>query len=216
MADGKLFIACGASRSGKTAWVKEQIKNQTRVMVWDVEGAYTIGKRISNKNDLYKWLVSGSGSVCYTGALSDFDYFCQVAFCWARKIYLKAKPSVLVVEELADVTSPAKAPPGWGIVVRRGLKYDLTIYAITQRPSESDKTCFGNASMIHCCRLSTATDCRYMADQLGIPVAEIQGMRSDSEANRWDFLQRNQENGKISRGFLSFGPSGKAIFKQKK
>ena len=61
-----------------------------------------------------------------------FAAFCSLAWVWMR-----TRPrAVLVVEELADVTSPGKAPAAWGEIVRKHRKTGATVYALTQRPAE--------------------------------------------------------------------------------
>jgi hypothetical protein len=77
------------------------------------------------------------------------------------------------VEELADVTSPGKAPVYWGEIVRKGLRYGPQIYALTQRPSESDKTVMGNVSIIHCHQMARSEDSAYMARELRIELALV-------------------------------------------
>ncbi len=56
---------------------------------------------------------------------------------WLRKL-------TVIVEELADVTTPQKAPESWGVLLRRGRKYGISTYAVTQRIQEIDKTIIGN------------------------------------------------------------------------
>jgi hypothetical protein len=103
---------------------------------------------------------------------AEFDFFCRLAWVWLRQAR-----GTLVVEELADVTHPGKAPVAWGEIIRKGLAYGPTIYAVTQRPSESDKTAIGNASLVHCHRMMLAIDCVYMARQLRVPVERVENLK---------------------------------------
>lgn len=203
--DGELFTVCGASRSGKSVFVMERTRARQRVIVWDIEGQYE-GQRVTNKAELLRVIKAKAGAdrarICYTGALADFDFFCRCAFVFVRAGYLAGLASCVIVEELADVTSPGKAPEGWGVLIRRGLKYGADIFAITQRPSESDKTSLGNSSLIHCCRLSSVRDCRYMADMLALHPDQVQALKS--EKTRLEFIQRDMRTGKNNKGFLSF------------
>ncbi|MCL1072999.1 hypothetical protein [Shewanella dokdonensis] len=87
-----------------------------------------------------------------------FEFWAACAFAWCN--------ACIVAEELADVTTAGKAPPHWGQVVRRGRARGLApIFAITQRPSESDKTTVGNATLVRCGRLNRANDRKYMAQE---------------------------------------------------
>jgi hypothetical protein len=94
----------------------------------------------------------GAFRVGYIGAVTPkhFQIFCKLAWVW-----LRAAAGVLVVEELSDVTNPAKAPPAWGAICRKHRHaLGSTVYALTQRPAESDKTILGNAELIHAGRMN--------------------------------------------------------------
>jgi hypothetical protein len=99
----------------------------------------------------------------------EFSFWCEVAFI--------AGNLTAVAEETADVTSPSKAPPGWGKVIRRGRHQRLIVYGITQRPAESDKTIIGNSTLIHCCKLKRVEDRKYMAREMGVEFAEVDSLK---------------------------------------
>lgn len=118
---------------------------------------------------------------------AHFELFCNIAWVWIRMAR-----GALVVEELADVTHPGKAPVAWGEIIRKGLRYGPVIYAITQRPSESDKTALGNASRVHCHRMQRAADCAYMAAELRVPALEVGQLRPFEwiERDAWGHVTR--------------------------
>lgn len=201
MADGALTVAVGASRSGKTAWVKKELARQKgRILVWDVEGQYSAEgyHRVTTPAALVDAVRDKAlKKIAFVPAtLGLFEFFCKVAWVFAREPGHKA----LVVEELADVTTPAKAPAAWGIIVRRGLKYDCDIYAITQRPAESDKTIMGNAGVIHCCGVQRAKDRAYMAAEMDLPLEAIASLSRE----RLEFVHKDMRSGKTDRGALKF------------
>lgn len=173
--DGKLVYLLGVSRSGKTYWLKQQLKKVKRVLVWDSKGEYAMMRgyqEIKNLSELHK-AMTGTGIIAdkklaYTGELKTFEPFCRYAFQW-----LIAKRGVLVVEELADVTSPGKAVPGWGDICRKALAYAPVIFAVTQRPQEADRTVFGNATLIHCHMLTHENDRLTVARGMGIAPEKI-------------------------------------------
>ena len=102
-----------------------------------------------------------------------FPVFCRLAWAWGRG----GPGRKLVVEELADVTTPGKAPAEWGEIVRKGRKHGLDVYALTQRPAESDKTIVSNAAAIHSGFMGFPTDREYMAKCLGVSVADMEKLR---------------------------------------
>ncbi len=194
--DGLLYLTVGASGSGKTAWVHRRIAKARRVMAWDIEGQHTAGAEIIRDRRRLAEVANDSGPGRYAfipSSVKDFDFWARCAFLWVRRA-----PGVVVAEELADVTTPGKAPDGWGMLVRRGRKYGADIYAITQRPAESDKTAVGNAAVIHCCRMSRAKDRAYMADELDIDRRELAGLKG------LDWIEKDMRTGKIKRGTLTF------------
>lgn len=120
-----------------------------------------------------------------------FVIFCKLAFVWMR-----AHPNgVLLVDELSDVTSPGKATPGWGELVRKHRKFRRGhVYGMTQRPAESDKTIVGNATVLHSGRFNFDSDEEYMARCLKVPLEELQALPD------FQYIERNMRTKVISRG----------------
>jgi hypothetical protein len=161
----RIVLVCGGSGTGKSAWVKQQIAKSKRLLIWDSQGEYygpTI-RPITGKAELVEALAAAKSAnrrfAYIPRTLSDFDFWARCAFAW--------KNCTVVAEELADVTTPGKAPPGWGQVVRKGRANGIEIYAVTQRPAESDKTVIGNSTLTHCCKLKRDKDRAYMAAEMG-------------------------------------------------
>ena len=194
--DGKLFVIGGASRSGKTAWTKKRVWKLKRVIVWDVEDQWSKIKgfqRITSNAELVRLCsaVNGPLKIAFVagGDLSKaFDLWAGCVFYWGRY----CGPCVAVAEELADVSTPAKAPGNWGMLIRRGLKRGITIYAISQRWAEADKTALGNASRFVIFRV-VGKDNKYMAERSGVPVDTITGLKP------LHFVLVDAESGAISK-----------------
>ena len=189
-----IVLVCGGSGSGKTAWLTRQIKRERRVLVWDMKGEYARDfgyELIESLPALIERIRSAKEARVAFRSLypKDFDMWCRIAYAWGR--------CVVIAEELADVTTPGKAPPGWGMVVRRGRDRALKVYGVTQRPSESDKTIVGNRTMVHCCTLPRAADRAYMAREMGIDQSMLDGLQP------LHYVEANQAN-QITRRNLSF------------
>jgi hypothetical protein len=135
--------------------------------------------------------------IAYTGPVTveHFISFCKLAFVW-----LKSHPhSTLVVDELSDVTNPGKATRGWGEIVRKHRKFLYgRVFAITQRPAESDKSIMGNATKIHVGPMNLESDEDYMAKYLRVPAAEIAAL------NDLEYIELNKRTKQISRGTVTF------------
>jgi hypothetical protein len=178
--DGRLVIVAGASRSGKTAWTEKQVRGERRLIVWDAEDQWSKlrgFRRVNSMQDLLNACrSSGPARLAYVpgGNLKEqFDFWAGCVLFWGRYY----GPCVAVAEELADVTSSAKAPGKWGMVLRRGLKRGISIYAISQRWAEADKTCIGNASEFCLVRMSSGDDVAYMSRKTRVPVAELDKLK---------------------------------------
>lgn len=182
----------------------QQVRGAPALLVWD--SAYEWHRkcrleRVSNLADLHEHLVAelrgdrGPLRMAWVGAVSKdhFETFCRLAWVW-----LRASRGVLIVEELADVTSPGKAPAAWGEIVRKHRHSGGQVYALTQRPAESDKTIVGNAAVIHCGRMNRASDRKYMADCLDVSLEEITRLQD------LDYLERDMRTHRLERGRVRF------------
>jgi hypothetical protein len=180
------------------------VRGAPRLLVWDSVGEWTRGRVVTPVPGLLELhaaitpcLAKGGGfRYGYTGPATraHFETFCRLAWVWMRS----APDSVLVVEELADVTSPGKAPAAWGEIVRKHRHVQGRVYALTQRPAESDKTIVGNAAVIHGGFMAFAEDRAYMARCLDVPLAEVTALR------RLDWIERDMRTGALTRGTLNF------------
>lgn len=199
--DGRLVIVSGASRSGKTAWVRQQTKPARRVLVWDIEAQWCElpgFRKITTRAALFDAINSDKPArLAYVAGAADlkeeFNFWAACVMLWGRY----RGGCVAVAEELADVSTPAKAPQEWGILLRRGLKRGITIYAISQRWAEADKTAIGNASEFVVFR-AAGDDVAYMAKKARVPLADLEALQP------LQFI-RATVTGEVERGALKFG-----------
>lgn len=194
--DACICVACGGSGSGKSAWIKQQVRKYRRAVVWDISDEYSAAgfHRVQGLPGLARALLkagAGPGRYAYVPAgPDDFEGFCRAAFAWRR--------CAVIVEELANVTTPGKAPWGWHRIVSMGRKYGLHVYAATQRPAESDKTVIGNATLLHVGRMTRATDRAYMARELDIDRAMLDVLKP------LEFVEKDMAKGRVTRGKMKF------------
>lgn len=199
--DGRLFVVCGSTRSGKTAWTKKAAGRQPLVHCWDVEGQWRELRgwtAVHGRPSLSAAVQNGArGRFAFQPAAdlrSDFDH-------WARWQLWRAKTAgggAVIAEELADVTHAGKASGYWGLLVRRALKRGTSIYAITQRPAEVDKTTIGNMTDMVCFRLSRLKDRQAVAAEIGVEVSDLTALQP------LDFIRADMTTGTITRGRLKF------------
>lgn len=200
--DGRLYVIAGASRSGKTAWTARQVKGARRVLAWDPEAQWCElpgWRKVTTRAQLLQAAQKpGAQRVAYVagGSLqAEFDFWAGCVMYAGRYV----EPLEAIAEELADVTTPAKAPGNWGILVRRGLKRGITLRCISQRWSEADKTAFGNASDYVVFRQSSGDDAAYLSRKTRIELAEVNALAP------LQFVHMDALTGQIQRGKLTFG-----------
>lgn len=186
----------------------QQIQRTAQLLVWDTVGEWSrrrVVTPVHTLRELHAAIVSNANiRVGYVGPISTLDergrpvslfpIFCQLAWVWMRC----GRGRILVIEELADVTSPGKAPAAWGEIVRKGRHEGGSIYALTQRPAESDKTIAGNADVIHCGRLSFPGDRKTLAEYLDVPVADITALPSLA------YIERDMRTRELRTGAVKF------------
>ena len=199
--DGQLYVIAGASRSGKTAWTRKRIAKAKRIWAWDPEAQWCElpgWRKVSTRAELLACAQKpGAQKVAFVagGQLKeDFDFWAGAVMYAGRYV----EPLDAVAEELADVTTPSKAPGNWGILVRRGLKRGISLYCISQRWSEADKTAFGNASDFVIFRQSSGDDVTYLARKTRVEQGEI------NDLVPLQYVHMNALNGEIQRGKLRF------------
>lgn len=181
--EGELGVFTGASRQGKTYQVKKHTARARRVIVWSVKervDRYASNWRgaviVPDLGELRGRIVqarTGPAVLVYAPRdLADFSRWAELAHAMGI-----VEPCTVIAEELADVTHPGKAPPGWGDLVRQGLGWGVNIYAVTQSPAESDKTVFRNASFFHTHYMPNEPDRRTMAARMDIKPGDIQALK---------------------------------------
>lgn len=182
--DGEIMSVVGASGCGKTTWTMRQAARDARLIAWDYQGQWAAHgcTPIRSIPELARACSSREhGQYAYIGPVDTFDAFCRVALLW-----LKLGACTIVIEELAEVTSPGKAPPGWGELVRWAHKLSGRLIVLTQRPQESDKTSLGNSKRIVCFAVNGEDDAKYMAKRINVEWAAVASL----DYERHEYIER--------------------------
>jgi hypothetical protein len=202
--DGKLVIFSGSSRCGKTTKVSREVRagKFPAAFFWDVEAQFCQMQgvtRVKTISELIAIVKAGKrGKFAFVPAKTDLKaQFEKVCACVMHYGTYYGR-CCFVAEELADVTTVSKAPDSWGMLVRRGLKRSISIYAISQRWQEADKTALGNATDFFIFMQSTKMDAKYMADKTDIDIERIWHL------NKLEFLHYQKEGRILKGGKLTF------------
>ena len=206
--EGELGVYTGASRQGKTAALKQKVRKHGRVIVWSVKE--TVDKYAANwpdakiarnlgalKAHLMQRCSAKRERIIYVPeSLADFEGWAKLAYAWGNCGHANRLQTTTIAEELADVTTPAKAPESWGVLVRQGLGYGINIYAVTQRPAESDKTIMGNATYIHAHYVQRANDRAYIAREMDVDPEAINALNKLEWIEKWGG-EKDAKRGKV-------------------
>lgn len=174
-AESDITVVAGMSRSGKSAWVKKQLAGRKNILAWDPDGEYVLAgitKPIYTRQDWLKAiLLKQNIKFSYVAPINrdEFNF-------WSLAVLHRGNCTA-VAEETADVTHSGKAPQNWGELVRKGAKRGISIFAITQTPTESDKTVLRNARRIACFMVDTDSDISYMAAKMRVPREDIAALQ---------------------------------------
>lgn len=167
-ADGRITYIVGYTGSGKTTLLRELLRNSRRLLVWDgkAEWGNAWGCRVVTRpQELLKHILPGAPAsrISYRVPVSReaFEQFARLAW-----LYCQAHGGDVLIEELADVTTPSKAPLPWGEICRKSRGFGSNVYAVTQRPQEVDKTVQGNASFVSVGLMPDFVDATYCAKRL--------------------------------------------------
>lgn len=169
----------GTSGSGKSHAIKQTIKNDKRVLVFDPEGEYQAEgfKPFNRPAEFVKAVAESKGQpVRYAleaNGAKAFDIFCRVVMQAAGA----DKPLTCVVDELAGVTTITKAPPSWHTVLTRGRKYGVRVRAGAQSPTEIDKTLLRQRSHLWVGHMTRRDDWQYMAKETGLDVSVFETLK---------------------------------------
>lgn len=189
----------GSSGSGKTHNIKQDIRGDKRVLVFDPEGSFTKadGFVVTDSRKEFVRLARRSGDlkICFAaGGAPNFQWFCDVVFALADA----RRPSTMVVDELGGVTGSGKAQGAWFDLISRGRKYGVKIRAGAQRPAEIDKTLIGNKNGLFIGYLERAGDIEYMARETGINAEEIASLRGEPHYDH--ILYAGRDRWELKRG----------------
>lgn len=213
-----LVAAIGARKTGKTSWLLDTVRRArpVRLLIWDPigEGAdprvrlSLLGTVFTDRAKLVDHVGTqgrfaavfqpGDNSALDPKRHAGFKTRYELLFDWYCRLAWALGDLTLIIDELADVTSPHRAPARWKEITRKGANRGIAAFAASQRPAEVDSTFLGNCTFIHCGRVNDRSSVETMANVLDVGADELRALRD------FEFIERNMQTGAVRRGRLSF------------
>lgn len=168
----------GTSGSGKSHAIKQTIKGEKRVLVFDPEGEYSaegfeafdsvhqFSERVKTNKGPARLSLEANG-------MDAFMLFCRIAWKDAEE----GNAPTVVVDELAGVTTVSKAPKEWHTILTRGRKYGVKVRAGAQSPTEIDKTLLRQRSHLWAGHMTRRDDWQYMSKETGLDLETFEHLR---------------------------------------
>lgn len=177
---GQSWAILAASEMGKGVWLKQRLAELApdRLLIWDTNDEYDrVASEVATFRDLLRTIARPAFSVRYVPKAkkdkdlrAEFEDFCTIVYA--------AKGATIVVEELADVTSPSFAPPAWRRLNTRGRHHQgLTLYWCSQSPAFVDKASMGNATHLHVGYLGEPRHRQAAAAHMGCAAEDIDALK---------------------------------------
>ncbi len=199
-------LILGGSGSGKTRWLSKNadIKNAKRVFLWDPEDDHR-AIHCSTLREYRAAVVRGIQinkpfRLAFSGACNGETFAGWCAIVWAA---LNGDVTqAVIVEEIADVTTPGKAADLWGQIVRKSRKYNTRCYVVSQRPQECDKTTVSQCPNKWVGVLNTDADRKAVSGILSVSPDALKVMHNTASKLHYYFKEAGPHDAKL----LHFNP----------
>ncbi len=174
-------LVASTTGGGKSSWVKRHplVKGADVLLIWDVDEEYRtnhIRSRVAWIRALKAGMKSGKRvnlGLSLDATRENFEFFCRSVMAVADG----QRPVVVIAEEIADVVPVGKASPEWGVLLRRGRKYAVTVFAVTQRPAECDKTAYSQTPFKWVGILANEADRKRYSQLIGVSQDDLMKMQ---------------------------------------
>lgn len=194
---GASWAVLAMSEMGKGVWLKAWLRKTKpgRLLIWDRNDEYQDhAERVDSLAGLVDACRGRSFRVRYVPRgterpmlVREFEAFCLVG--------MRCPGSVVIVEELADVTTASHAPAAWGELNRRGRHHQgLHIIACSQSPAWVDKAFLGNATFWHVGYLGSDRHRRAVAAEIPVKPEELDALK------QFEYFEYHKATKELSRG----------------
>lgn len=203
---GESWAILAASEMGKGVWLKQRLAQTkpAKLAIWDTNDEYQkAARQVGTLSELLQAIAAAAFAVRYVPkAKKDKDFRAEFE-AWCSIVYAAAG-ATLVIEELADATSPSYAPPAWRKLNTRGRHHQgLTLYWCSQSPAFIDKASLGNATHMHVGYLGEPRHRQAAAAHMGCAADDIDALQQG------DFIEYVKATKQRTSGSVSIPGAGR-------
>lgn len=212
--DAKRVGVYGGSGSGKSTFVKNYIKGNNRIVIFDPQREYDVKQRFDNlvdvKNHLAaNWNIGFRIAITPAPHMADKEpellHKLAVLLRHCQQPYADEQDSrkiTLLVEEIQLSYPSAKLPAklnGFSYLCTTGRHYGIEIIAVTQRPAQVSTTFRGNTTQNYYFRLLNSTDIKAVGEVMGAKAKRLADLKTHQYIAFGDIMGEGMN--KLKRNF---------------
>jgi len=166
----KIFLVLGKRGSGKSFFVKHQLKSANRFLVFDTLGEYDGGVIIQDINQLIEYWgknLNKNFRIVYQPLQPDDEFPAICDLVWA------CGNMVFVVEEIDRFCDSTHLSGEFANIVQRGRHKDITLVAISQRPYRVNRTLSSQVKELYTFQQSEPRDIDFLSEFIGQDVDRV-------------------------------------------
>lgn len=163
--DTEVITVLGQRGSGKSSWLKKNVPDIPRFILWDTLGEYIDPSfnQFDNLQELYSFVYDNQGgqfqAVYNSVNDKDFDGVCMIAGA--------VGDCTLIVEEVDTYATPNYCPSELLVLLKKGRHYGVSMVFVSRRPAEIHRMITAQSQRFILFRILEPNDVRYLKSIVG-------------------------------------------------
>ena len=183
MTEAVIRLVLGKRGCGKSYYVKQDIKDEKRLIVYDTMGEYTdFGVPIYDIDGLIDFWTNKTESnfrIIYQPLQPEveFDYVCRLVYA--------CRDLTFVAEEIDTFCSPSGLSLAFANIIQRGRHKNIEFYGVSQRPYGIARSISAQAKEIVTFKQTEPRDIEYLKTYIGRDIEGQMETLGQYEFLRW-------------------------------